>query len=87
MADVVQVETLLLSDPGNEELREMYDSLSEVIQLTVDLLKDAGAAEAAAAAPAAQPAAAGRLYVVLDCAERVVLLGNAASMCLELCLL
>jgi hypothetical protein len=51
-----QVETLLLSDPGNEELREMYDSLSEVIQLTVDLLKDAGAPQAAAAA---QPAAAG----------------------------
>ncbi|WIA16543.1 hypothetical protein OEZ85_013217 [Tetradesmus obliquus] len=54
-----QVETLLLSDPGNEELREMYDSLSEVIQLTVDLLKDAGASEAAAAAAAAVPAAAG----------------------------
>lgn len=37
----------------------MYDSLSEVIQLTVDLLKDAGASEAAAAAAAAVPAAAG----------------------------
>jgi hypothetical protein len=67
MAAVVQVETLLLSDPGNEELREMYDSLSEVIQLTVDLLKDAGAAEAAAAAPAAQPAAAGRLMRCYVC--------------------
>jgi hypothetical protein len=52
-----QVETLLLSDPGNEELREMYDGLTEVIQLTVDLLKDAGAPEAAAAA--APSAAAG----------------------------
>ncbi|KAF6257849.1 hypothetical protein COO60DRAFT_1701647 [Scenedesmus sp. NREL 46B-D3] len=53
-----QVETLLLSDPGNEELREMYDSLSEVIQLTEDLLRDAGAPEAAPA-PAPAPAAAG----------------------------
>lgn len=55
------METLLLSDPHNEEMREMYDSLTEVIQLTVDLLRDAGASEAAAAAVAApgQPAAAG----------------------------
>jgi hypothetical protein len=55
---IIQVETLLLSDPGNEELREMYDSLSEVIQLTVDLLRDAGVAEAAV--PAAAAAGSGR---------------------------
>jgi hypothetical protein len=69
MAAVVQVETLLLSDPGDEELREMCDSLSEVIQLTVGPLTGAGATEAAAAAapppPAAPPAAAGRALAVL----------------------
>lgn len=51
-----QVETLLLSDHTNEELKEMYDNLTEVIQLTEDLLAEAGIE--AAAAPAAQPAAA-----------------------------
>ena len=36
-----QVEELLLGDPDNSELEEMYSSLTEVIQLTQDLLKDA----------------------------------------------
>lgn len=68
-----QVETLLLSDHTNEELKEMYDNLTEVIQLTEDLLLEAGiplpatappstsahgAAAAAAAAPDPAPAAA-----------------------------
>jgi hypothetical protein len=36
-----QVEELLLGDPENSELEEMYSSLTEVIQLTQDLIKDA----------------------------------------------
>ena len=55
-----QVEQLLLLDPENEELRDMYDSLGEVIELTQDLLKDAQAQHAAdAAAGGATAAAAG----------------------------
>eukprot|EP00775_Hariotina_reticulata_P012496 gene12496-12630_t len=61
-----QVETLLLSDPHNDELREMYDSLAEVMQLTEDLLRDAGAPveqlSAAAAAAAALYSADGQHY-------------------------
>lgn len=58
-----QVETLLLSDHTNDELREMYDNLTEVIQLTEDLLAEAGVAvpaqaPTAAAAPAPDPYAA-----------------------------
>jgi survival-of-motor-neuron-related-splicing factor 30 len=58
-----QVETLLLSDHTNDELREMYDNLTEVIQLTEDLLAEAGIAapaqaQTAAAAPAPDPYAA-----------------------------
>ena len=37
----MQVQDLLLGDHENEELQEMYNSLSEVIQLTEELLKDA----------------------------------------------
>ena len=37
----LQVQDLLLGDHENEELQEMYNSLSEVIQLTEELLKDA----------------------------------------------
>ncbi|GAB4813628.1 hypothetical protein N2152v2_000674 [Parachlorella kessleri] len=37
-----QVEQLLLDDPGNEEYKGIYDSLAEVIQLTKDLLGEAG---------------------------------------------
>ncbi|KAF5834052.1 hypothetical protein DUNSADRAFT_9443 [Dunaliella salina] len=48
-----QVEELLLMGEGvNEELHEMYTSLTEVIQLTEDLLKEAADNEAQAAAPA-----------------------------------
>lgn len=36
-----QVEQLLLMDPDNDELQDMYNSLAEVIQLTTELLKDA----------------------------------------------
>jgi survival-of-motor-neuron-related-splicing factor 30 len=43
-----QVEQLLLMDPENAELRDMYDGLSEVIELTQDLLKDAKEQHAAA---------------------------------------
>lgn len=56
-----QVETLLLSDHTNDELKEMYDNLTEVIELTQDLLQEAGIASPAAApaaAVSAQPAAA-----------------------------
>jgi survival-of-motor-neuron-related-splicing factor 30 len=53
-----QVETLLLSDHTNDELKEMYDNLTEVIQLTEDLLQEAGIDLPAAAAVSAQPAAA-----------------------------
>jgi survival-of-motor-neuron-related-splicing factor 30 len=54
-----QVETLLLSDHTNAELREMYDNLAEVIQMTEDLLREAGMdVSAAAAAPPPLPAAA-----------------------------
>lgn len=38
---LAQVEELLLLDPENEELNDMYNSLLEVIELTTDLLKDA----------------------------------------------
>ena len=38
---VLKVEELLLGDPENSEREEMYSSLTEVIQLTQDLLKDA----------------------------------------------
>lgn len=36
-----QVEQLLLMDPENQELSDMYNGLAEVIELTEDLLKDA----------------------------------------------
>jgi hypothetical protein len=39
-----QLEQLLLLEPHNKELSDMYDSLAEVIQLTKDLLADAKAA-------------------------------------------
>ena len=48
-----QVEDLLLGDPENAELSEMYSSLSEVIQLTEDLLKDAREQLASASVAAA----------------------------------
>ncbi|GBF92995.1 hypothetical protein Rsub_05831 [Raphidocelis subcapitata] len=59
-----QVEQLLLQDPSNGELSEMYDSLSEVIALTKDLLADAkaqhdAALAAVAAATSGAPAGAG----------------------------
>jgi survival-of-motor-neuron-related-splicing factor 30 len=53
-----QVETLLLSDHTNDELKEMYDNLTEVIQLTEDLLLEAGVDLPAAAQPAAAAAPA-----------------------------
>lgn len=62
-----QVEQLLLMDPENAELRDMYDGLTEVIEMTRDLLKDAqeqhaaagpSSTSAAAAAAAPPPAAA-----------------------------
>mmetsp|Transcript_28047 Transcript_28047/g.75770 ORF Transcript_28047/g.75770 Transcript_28047/m.75770 type:complete len:326 (-) Transcript_28047:669-1646(-) len=54
-----QVEELLLMGEGvNEELHDMYTSLTEVIQLTEDLLKEAADTEAqAAVAPAPAPGA------------------------------
>lgn len=61
-----QVETLLLSDHTNEELKEMYDNLTEVIQLTEDLLTEAGVSvqpPAAAAPPVASTSAAAGVYV------------------------
>lgn len=51
-----QVETLLLSDHTNEELKEMYDNLTEVIQLTEDLLREAGVPLPATAPPASTSA-------------------------------
>ncbi|KAI8462431.1 MAG: hypothetical protein J3K34DRAFT_527755 [Monoraphidium minutum] len=53
-----QVEQLLLLEPENQELSEMYDSLSEVIQLTKDLLSDAKQQHAAGGAPGPSAAAA-----------------------------
>jgi survival-of-motor-neuron-related-splicing factor 30 len=53
-----QVETLLLSDHTNAELREMYDNLTEVIELTEELLRDAGVSVPEAARAAALPQAA-----------------------------
>ncbi len=44
-----QVEELLLGDPENEEMLDMYNSLTEVIELTKDLLKDAREQHAASA--------------------------------------
>jgi survival-of-motor-neuron-related-splicing factor 30 len=53
-----QVETLLLSDHTNAELREMYDNLTEVMELTEELLRDAGVSVSEAARAAALPQAA-----------------------------
>lgn len=54
-----QVEQLLLLEPENGELSDMYNSLSEVIQLTKDLLADAKHQHDAAAAAAAASLGAG----------------------------
>jgi hypothetical protein len=56
---LAQVETLLLSDHTNAELREMYDNLAEVIQLTEDLLQEAGIAVPPAGADADAAAGGG----------------------------
>ncbi|KAL6746035.1 hypothetical protein V8C86DRAFT_2956143 [Haematococcus lacustris] len=69
-------ELLLLEENVNEELQEMYNSLTEVIQLTEDLLRDAGdsapstsqqAGQQSHAAPAAHasgPAASSQPVIV-----------------------
>ncbi|KAG1667879.1 hypothetical protein FOA52_013639 [Chlamydomonas sp. UWO 241] len=60
-----QVEGLLLGDPENGELSEMYDSLTEVIQLTTELLSEARAQHAADTAAAAGGASGSAVEISL----------------------
>ena len=55
-----QVEQLLLSEPHNEEYEEIYRSLTEVIDLTEDLLKESEglAATSSSAGPSSLPSSA-----------------------------
>ena len=46
---MTQVEQLLLSEPDNQEYEDIYQSLTEAITLTEELLKEAGQPSAAGA--------------------------------------